>query len=48
LIRITARSREGGTSRAKPGFMGHVGGCPRNPARLWHGVLSDISRLRDQ
>jgi hypothetical protein len=39
LIRITARSREGGTSRAKPGFMGHVGGCPRNAARLCHAGL---------
>ena len=45
LIRITARSREGGTSRAKPGFMGHVGGCPRNPAGLLHAVLPDIPRL---
>ena len=48
LIRITARSREDGTSRAKPRFTGHAGGCPRNAARLWHGVLSDIYRLRDQ
>jgi hypothetical protein len=45
LIRITARSREGGTSRAKPGFMGRVGGCPRNPAGLPHAVLSDVPRV---